>query len=297
MRTPMPPTVAIVLGVVAVSMASIFVRYAQQAGAGSLFIAALRLTIATLVLLPFALARCWHEYRALSGRDVLAAVVSGIFMGAHFATWILSLELTSVVSSVVLVSFGPLFVAVASAIVLKERLTGRMLLGMVIAIGGGIVIGLADAGGASQGRSPLAGNALALAGALCLAPYLIIGRALRAKLSLLAYVTLVYGAAAVVLLLLLMATGTPIVFETPSALVWIVLLALVPQLIGHTSFNWAVRRMPAAFATIPVLGEPVGTSIMAVLLLGESIKPLTIAGAVIALAGIAFMSMAKKQER
>ncbi len=103
---------------------------------------------------------------------------------------------------------------------------------------------------------------------------MIVGRALRNKLSLLAYVTLVYGAAAGVLLLMCLVTGTSLIFQDPTAYVWVALLALLPQLVGHTSFNWSVRRLPAAYATIPVLGEPVGSTILAILLLGETVKPL-----------------------
>ncbi len=201
------------------------------------------------------------------------------------------MSLTSVVSSVVLVSLGPLFVAVASALFLKERITSPMWLGMLMAVVGGVIIGLAGTGSGALGQNPLLGNALALAGALCLAPYLIIGRALRAKLSLLAYITLVYGSAAVVLLIALLVAQTPITFANPSALLWIVLLALVPQLIGHTAFNWTVRRMPAAFATIPALAEPIGSSILATLLFRELPGPLTLLGAVVALAGITLMSL------
>ena len=171
-RSSLSTAVVLGIGVLAVSASSILVRFAHAAGASSLAIAALRLVIASLVLAPFALARCRDEYRSLSARDLLAAVLSGAFLGGHFATWILSLELTSVVSSVVLVSFGPLFVAVAAAIFLKERLTGQALVGMMVAIGGGIVISLGDVGSASAGRAPLVGNALALVGAVCLAPYL-----------------------------------------------------------------------------------------------------------------------------
>lgn len=293
----MPPAVGILIGVAAVSTASIFVRFAQSAGAPSLAIAALRLTFASLVLLPFALARCRDEYRALSKRDVGAAVLSGAFLGGHFATWISSLAFTSVVSSVALVSLSPLFIALAGVLILKEKLTRRLLIGMVIAVAGGILIGLADSAGTSPGANPTLGNALALAAALCMAPYMIVGRALRHTLSLLAYVTLVYGAAAVVLLLMCLITRTSLVMDDPLAYVWIALLALLPQLIGHTSFNWSVRRLPAAYATIPVLGEPVGSTILAIVLLGETVKPLTLIGAVVALVGIVLMSWRRKEIR
>jgi drug/metabolite transporter (DMT)-like permease len=276
--------------VLAVSAASIFIRFAQQAGANSLVIAAFRLTIAALVLLPFALTRCWHEYRALSLRDLAAAALSGVFLGGHFATWILSLSLTSVVSSVVLVSLGPLFVALASAVFLKERIARHAWLGMLMATSGGTLIALTGSSASDTAQNPLLGNMLALVGAVCLAPYLIIGRALRKKLSLLAYITLVYGAAAVLLLVLVFAR-IPVTFVNPIALIWIGLLALIPQLIGHTTFNWAVRHMPAAFATIPVLAEPIGTSILAMVLFREVPGLLTLVGAIVALAGIAVMSL------
>lgn len=295
-RPAISPAVGILIGVAAVSTASIFVRFAQSAGAPSLAIAALRLTFAALVLLPFALARCREEYRALSKRDIGAAALSGAFLGGHFATWISSLAFTSVVSSVALVSLSPLFIALTGVLILKEKLTRRLLLGMVVATAGGILIGLADSAGA-PGANPALGNALALAAALCMAPYMIVGRALRHKLSLLAYVALVYGAAAVVLLLLCLVTRTSLIVNDPMAYVWIALLALLPQLIGHTSFNWSVRRLPAAYATIPVLGEPVGSTILAIVLLGETVKPLTLIGAAVALAGIAVMSWRGKELR
>lgn len=295
-RPGLPPAAGILIGVAAVSTASIFVRYAQEAGAPSLAIAALRLTFASLALLPFALTRCRGEYRRLSRHDVGAAIVSGAFLGGHFATWISSLAFTSVVSSVALVSLSPLFIALAGVFILKEPLTRRLIAGMIIAIAGGILIGLADSAGNAPGANPALGNTLALIAALCMAPYMIVGRALRHKLSLLAYITLVYGAAAVVLLLMCLVTGTSLVFSDPMAYVWIALLALLPQLVGHTSFNWSVRRLPAAYATIPVLGEPVGSTILAILLLGETVKPLTLIGAGVAIAGIAIMSWRGKNQ-
>lgn len=285
------PAIGIFIGVVAVSTASILVRFAQQAGANSLAIAALRLTIAALALLPFALTRRSHELRTLSKRDLLTAAIGGIFLGGHFATWIFSLEFTSVVSSVVLVSLSPLFVAAASALFLKEPPGGWVIVGMIVAVLGGVLIGLSDNSGTAPGQNPLLGNALALIGALCMAPYLIIARALRSKFSLLAYVTLVYGAAAIALMIVALLTGTPLTTRDPVAYLWIVLLALMPQLIGHTSFNWSVRRLPAVYGTIPVLGEPIGSTILALLLLGETAQWITLLGAALTLAGIALMSL------
>jgi drug/metabolite transporter (DMT)-like permease len=290
-----PPALGIGIGIAAISTASILIRFAQGAGASSLTIAALRLAFASLVLLPLAWMRSRAELAALSLRDLAIGLVSGAFLGAHFATWITSLQYTSVTSSVVLVTLSPLFVAVASAVLLKERLTRLAVLGIACAVLGGILIGAGDAGqsGTASAPNPLLGNVLALAGAICIAPHFLIGRRLRAKLSLLAYISLVYGAAAVVLLLAAGVAGAPLGGFDPRAYVWIALLALLPQLVGHTSFNWSLGFLPATFATIPALAEPIGSTILAVTLLGEGVTPLKLIGGAVALGGIAVMTVSR----
>ncbi len=252
---------------------------AQQSEVPSLAIAALRLTMAALILFPLAWVRCRGELRRLSRRDLAIAFACGAFLGLHFATWISSLQFTSVASSVMLVTVSPLFVALGSALFLREKLTGLVLTGIAIAIAGGLLISLGDSGNSAGGTAPnpLLGNSLALCGALSIAVYFLIGRRLRLRLSLLAYVSVVYGAAAAVLLAAALVTQTPLTGFDPRAYAWIAALALIPQLIGHTSFNWALGHLPATYATIPALGEPVGATFLAVLLLNESLTPLTVA--------------------
>lgn len=274
-------------------MASIFVRFAYDAGAPSLAVAALRLTFAALVLLPLAWLRCRDELAALSLRDVLIGLLSGTFLGAHFATWISSLQYTSVISSVVLVTLSPLFVALASAVVLREPLPRLAVAGMVVAVLGGILIGAGDANQAAAASNPVLGNLLALAGALCITPHFLIGRRLRMRLSLLAYISVVYSAAAIMLLLTVWLAGVPLTGFAPQAYVWMALLALLPQLVGHTSFNWSLGYLPATYATIPVLGEPIGSSLLAIIVLGESVTPLKLLGGGLALGGIALMTVSR----
>jgi drug/metabolite transporter (DMT)-like permease len=288
------PLFGIAIGVAAISTASIFIRLAQTAGAPSLTIAALRLAFASLVLLPFAWLRCRAELATLSARDLLVCLLSGTFLGAHFATWISSLQYTSVTSSVVLVTLSPLFVAITSALFLKEKLSRLAVAGVVVAVLGGILLGVGDAGQATQGApNPLLGNALAFAGALCIVPHFLIGRRLRARLSLLAYISLVYSAAAIVLLGVVWVTGTPLGGFDPQAYVWMALLALLPQLVGHTSFNWSLGFLPATFATIPALGEPIGSTILAIILFGEVLTPLKLFSGVLTLGGIALMTVSR----
>lgn len=288
------PVAGLACGVVAVSTASLLIRFAQHSGADSLAIAALRLSVAALVVMPAAWLRCRDELKRLSRLDMLVGLASGAFLGLHFATWISSLQYTSVASSVVLVTLSPIFVAIGSLVFLKERLPGPAILGMVVAVSGGVVIALGDrAMSGMAGSNPALGNALAVAGALSIAPHFLIGRRLRARLSLLAYISVVYSAAALVLLIAVAALRVPLAGFGPQACVWVVLLALVPQLIGHTSFNWALGYLPATYATIPVLGEPIGSMALAVVVLDEPLTPARALGGALVLGGIALMAIAR----
>ena len=281
----------LLLGVLAVSTASIFIRYAQ-AGAPSLTIAAGRLALAALLLAPVALARHRAALTRLGARQFGLALLAGAFLAAHFALWITSLEHTSVASSVVLVTTTPLWVGLLAPFVLREPLTRRLALGILLALAGGVVVGLADAGGgiAAPRGGALLGDLMALAGAWMMAGNLLVARRLRAGLGLLPYVFLVYGAAAVILLALMAAAGQSFLGLSPATCLWIALLALVPQLVGHTSFNWALRYLPASLVAVALLGEPVGSSALAAALLHEVPGPVTLGGATLILTGIAVVA-------
>jgi drug/metabolite transporter (DMT)-like permease len=296
-RPIVPPGLAIVFGILAVSTGSIFVRYAQ-AYAPSLVIAAWRLALATLVLAPIALLRHRPALLALSKRERLLAGFSGFFLALHFATWITSLEYTSVASSVVLVSTAPLWVALLSPITIHEPLTRAILIGMSLALIGGLIVAVSDACSLVGARlacpsfsqfirgEAFLGNLLALTGALMAAGYLLIGRRLRTGLSLVPYVFLVYGVAAIFLIAIMLAAGQHAFGYPPPAYLWFALLALVPQLLGHSSFNWALGYLSAAFVSVTLLGEPIGSTILAYTLLEEVPSGLKIFGAILILVGI-----------
>ncbi len=297
-------------GILAVSTASIFIRFAQ-AGAPSLVIAAGRLSIATLVLTPFVLSRSWGEIKAIPKRTFGLLALAGLFLGLHFATWITSLEYTSVASSVVLVATSPLWVALLSPIFLKEKTTSAVFLGLVISLVGSLIVGLNSACHISagqiecislssmfSGRSFL-GNLLAVAGALFSGGYLMIGRRVRNSLSLPVYTFLVYGTAALVLIILVVVSGIPVAAYSAPTWIWIVLLALIPQLLGHSTFNYFLKSLSAAFVSIALLGEPIGTIILAFLILHENPSWLEIIGGILILLGIFVASRAtdKKQPK
>lgn len=274
---------AIAGSVLAVSTAAILVRYSE---APPVAIAFHRLFYATLVLLPFAYVMARDELRGLSARDWMGLGVVGAVLAVHFAAWITSLRLTSVASSVVLVTLHPVFVAFASKRIYGEGVGARGMVGIVLALGGGALIAWGDA---SAGPKPLLGDALALLGAAAAAVYFLAGRGYRKRLSLLAYVTPVYAGAALVLGLLLFLPspyGGPVAGYPLREHALFLALALVPMILGHTVLNWALKYVSAPVIASTILGEPVGSSILAYVLLHEVPPSTTLAGGAVVLLGI-----------
>ncbi|HEU67979.1 MAG TPA: DMT family transporter [Candidatus Acetothermia bacterium] len=257
MSAPVPPAVVLGLGVVCLSWAAILIRLTA---APAVTVAAWRMALAAAVLLPL-----WAGRRPrVSGRGLRVGLVAGACLGLHFVLWMESLRLTTVASSVALVTTNPIFVGLLSALVLGERPSRALWQGIALSVAGGFLIGWGDF--ALEGAA-LLGDALALLGAMAASVYLLLGRRARGEGSLLPYVAVAYGAAAAFLLLGAVATAQPVPRRVDW--LWIGLMALGPQLLGHTSVNWALRRFPASAVAVAILGEPVGATLWAWLLLGE----------------------------
>jgi len=266
-------------GVIAISFGSILIKLIP---APATVIAAFRLGLATLLLAPFAW-RGREELGQLSRHDLALSLLSGLFLALHFITWISSLKYTSVASSVVLVSTNPIFVGLGTWLILRERLERSLIWGIVLAVLGGVLIGMGDL---RFGREELLGDLLALAGAVMASAYLLVGRRVRQRVSLFNYIFIVYGLAAIVLLLIVLATRQPLCGYPPKAYLFLVLLALGPQLLGHSSLNWALKYTSAATVAVATLGEPVGSTILAYLILSEGLTLLKVLGGASILAGI-----------
>jgi drug/metabolite transporter (DMT)-like permease len=288
MPRSLAPFLVLGIGVAVVSFAAILIRYAHGEGASSLTIAAVRLGLAAALLAPFALLRSGGEVRRLQRRDLALCGLSGGFLALHFWSWITSLEYTSIASSTALVTTNPIWVGLASALILRERPAPGAVVGILLTLAGSFLIFSADAGAPHSGsaKSPVLGNLLALAGALAASGYLLVGRALRARVSLVAYVWIAYTVAALLLWIGLAASGTALSGLPASAWTFMALLAIGPQLIGHTAFNWALRRLTATFVAVSILGEPVGSAVLAAFLFGETFSALQLAGFLVLLAGI-----------
>jgi drug/metabolite transporter (DMT)-like permease len=280
----------VAIGVLAVSTAATLIRLAQ-AEMHSLSIAAWRLTLATLILAPVALTTRHSELRTLTRREWGYVLGAGLLLALHFATWITSLAYTSVVASLVLVTTHPIFVGLVSHMLLREPLSRGMVAALVIAIAGSVIIGFGDLG---EGSHRLWGDILALLGGSAAAGYFLIGRRLRARLSLLAYVFPVYCTAAAVLVLIALLSGLPVLPQHRGTWLWLLLMALGPQILGHSSLNWALRYLSATYVTIAVLGEPIGATLLAWWLLGERPSYWALTGGMLILAGIVVASRAER---
>jgi drug/metabolite transporter (DMT)-like permease len=304
---PIPPIVAIVFGILAVSTASIFIRFAQEE-VPSLVIAAWRLTVASLILAPIAATKHKRELLGLSRQGLLLALLSGFFLALHFATWITSLQYTTVASSVVLVSTIPLWVALLSPITIKEPIRRIVFIGLIFTLLGVVVVAISDTCSSTMGRiscpnlkdfmqgQAFLGDILAVCGAIAGAGYLLIGRKLRASMSLVSYISVVYGMAAIVLIIIMFAAGLKPFGYSPQSYVWLILLAIIPQLIGHSTFNWALAYLSAAFVSITLLGEPIGSTILAYFILQEKPTPMKLIGGGLILVGIYLASRSETKK-
>lgn len=298
-KTPTWQTYAVLAGgVLSVSMAAILIRLAQAEALPSLLIAAARLVIATLILTPLVLRRHLPQIRSLRPRDMTLIGVSGLFLALHFILWITSLEYTTVLVSVVLVTTSPLWSALLEALFLRSRITRLVLLGLLLAIAGGVIISLPPAGETMQfGSQPVLGSLMAAGGALAVAVYLVIGRSVRSRLPLLPYIWLVYGAAAVVASLALLLTGTPVTGYSLQGYGWMVAVGLIPQLLGHSAFNYALEYLSATYVGIATQLEPVGSAIMAFFVFDEIPYLTQFIGSSIILLGVIVASVGQNKTK
>jgi len=267
------------IGLVTLSFASILIKLTS---APSIVIAAGRLAVAALILQPV----FWSRFKTLrfeiKDSKLGLIILSGAFLSAHFTMWIESLNHTTVPSSVVLVATDPIFVAVLAPLLLHEKVSLRIIIAIILSMIGTVII-------ASQGLNSLAmikGNLLALGGAACAGGYLLVGRKVRPQISLLSYVYIMYTTAAIILLFAVFITGNSFSGYTVQSYLFIALLGLGPQLIGHTSFNWALRYLTAPVVAMAILGEPIGTTILSWLILKQPPTVTEIIGGVIICIGI-----------
>lgn len=276
-----PSKYYVLIGVFFTSISSILIRFSN---APSLVISAYRMLFTFLLLVIPVTLKNKEEILNVKSKDLLLCIVSGIFLALHFASWIASINMTTIASSTVLVSSNPIFVAFGSYFILKERLSKKAFISILIAITGSAIIAFGDS--QSNSGHALLGDMLAFSGAIFIAGYIIIGRIVRKNLSNGAYIFIVYLTSAIVLFALCFVTNTPIYPYSIKEFLLFLGLAFFCSILGHTVYNWLLQYLPATFISTSTLVEPIFASIIALILFAEIPSPLTLIGGSIVLLGI-----------
>jgi drug/metabolite transporter (DMT)-like permease len=284
----------LVVAVSAVSTSAVLIRAADDLGVPALAIAFYRCALASAVLLPLLWFGHRDELRSLPRTSRWLLLGSGLALGCHFAAWVSSLSYTSIAASSVLVQTMPIWVALAGPLI-GEHTSARGWVGIMIALVGTVVIAAASTGG--ELTNPVLGDALAVAGAIFAATYVLIGRKVRQELSLVGYAGSVYAIAALALGAAMVVSGTPFVGFPAEA--WLLFAAMTagPQFLGHTVFNHLLGEVKASVVSVALLAEPIGATLLGLLVFHERPGPQVVAGAAVVLAGVAVTVFAESSAR
>ncbi|MCX6641145.1 MAG: DMT family transporter [bacterium] len=268
-----PPKLGLAIAVVALSLPAIFIRLA---GADGLSIAFLRLLIAAALLWPFAARQVIQTWKKITPSERRRVIWAGGFLGLHLLFWVTSVTKTTIASAAFLIITQPILVAVLAHFMLKERLTRWSTFAILLALGGSALI---NSGDIQLGRQYLWGDFLALVGSGWAAFYIIAGRSVRRQIDLLPYITMIYTVAALILIPFCIVLKAPLLSLSKDAYFWIIMLALIPTLIGHTMYNWALRYLKAFTVNAGIIVEPIIATSLAWFIFQEQPSSLLYPGA------------------
>lgn len=280
------PMIMIVIGVIGISLSSIFVKYSS---APSAVTAAFRLLWTVLLMSPAALGKreIRREFKQIGKRSIILSILSGIFLALHFWLWFESLNHTSVASSTTIVCTEVIWVSLGYCLFMKGRLSGKAMIAIAITLAGSILIACADSMSES---SHLYGDMLALLAAIAVAVYVLIGKHVRSSVSTTAYTYVVYIACAAALLLISMLQGQKLLGFGPSAMIVGLLLAVFSTILGHSIFSWCLGYFSPSFVSASKLCEPVAASVLACILFAEMPSWLQVAGGILIIGGVLYYS-------
>ena len=279
-RPPIHPYIPIIIGVISVALSVIFVKLAT-ADAG--VIAFYRMLFSVLLMLPIFLLKYRKELLKLGKKDWVFSTIAGVFLAFHFILWFESLNYTSVASSTVLVTLQPIFAFVGTYFFFKEKLSFKIILSALVAIAGSVIISWGDF---KLSGTAFYGDMLALIACALITTYLLFGQDVRKRLSLITYTFVVYTISTITLFFYVLIKGESFGPYPESDWFWFIMLALIPNLLGHTLFNWALKWVSTNVISIAILFEPVGAAILAFYVFHETLTTTQIIGGLIVMAGI-----------
>ena len=294
---PILAYISIFAMVASISLAAILIRLALLEDMPPLMIAGARLFVAVVVLTPLTLRRYQSYIRNLSLTELSLATLSGFFLAIHFIAWVTSLQYTTVLVSVVIVTTGPIWVAILEVIFLRVRLSQLVIIGLAIALLGGVFIGIPLQSDTTQisgeQDTTLIGAFLSWIGAITVSVYMLIGRKLRSNLPVIPYIWLVYTTAMIVIAIALIVTATPVIGYSFDGYLILLMMGLIPQLIGHSSLNYVLEYFPATFVSMFTQLEPIGSAILALIIFAEVPPTQQIIGSAIIIFGVLLASRGK----
>ena len=279
-RPPIHPYIPIIIGVISVSLSAIFVKL-SSADAG--VIAFYRMLFSILIMLPWFLMKYSNEIKVLSKRDWIFSSIAGVFLSFHFILWFESLNYTSVASSTVLVTMQPLFAFIGTYLFFKEKITLQTFIAGGIAILGSVLISWGDF---QISGTALYGDILALIACALITGYLLFGQDVRKRLSLVTYTMVVYSVSTITLFFYIIIKGESFGPYPAIDWMWFILLAIIPNLLGHNLFNWALKWTSTNVISIAILFEPVGAALLAILIFNEYLTVSQIVGGLVVILGI-----------
>lgn len=289
---PFNPKAALIIGVIAISTSAILVKFAD--GAPAAIIAFYRLLIAVIIMSPIVLMKYRSEFRNITKRNWFFSILAGIFLALHFILWFESLNFTSVASSVLFVSTSPLFAFIGTFFLFRERFSYGSIISIIIALFGSIIIGWGDL---QLNGTALFGDFLAIFGAIAVTVYFLIGQSARKSLSLVSYTFIVYGVAAITLLIYNIFLQNPFVGYSQTQWWVFIALAIIPTFFGHSLFNWSLRWLSTTTVSMAGLFEPIGASILAYLFLSETLSWSQVLGGTIVIFGLYLFIVSTSKKR
>lgn len=289
---PFNPYVAVIVGVIAISTSAILVKLAD--GVPAAIIAQYRLLFAVLIMAPYVIIKHRKEFTVIRRKDWLWSIISGLFLALHFILWFESLSYTSVASSVVLVTLQPIFAFIGTYLLFSERFSLGVIISVIITLFGSTIISWGDF---QIGKMALVGDLLAVGGAIAVTAYFLCGQQLRRSLSLLTYTFIVYGISAFTLIIYnLLLNNSLTGYHVEHWLIFLA-LAIFPTFFGHTLFNWALKWLSTATISMAVVFEPIGATILAYFILGETVTYSQWLGGTVVIFGLFLFVMSTSRKR
>ena len=283
------PYIPIIIGVISLSLSAIFVKLAE---AESGVIAFYRMLFSVLIMSPLFFLKYKHELKSLNKKDWLFTSVAGVFLAFHFILWFESLNYTSVASSTVLVTLQPIFALAGTYLFFKEKISVKAIVATVVAISGSVLIAWGDF---RVSGDAFYGDVLALIACALITGYFLFGQEVRKRLSLITYTMVVYSVSTIVLFLYVLVVDQSFGPYDSNEWLLFLLLAIVPNLLGHNLFNWAIKYVSTNIISISILFEPIGATLLAFIIFGEYLTYTQVLGGVVVIVGITvFLINSKK---